>query len=467
MNETPHEPRERASLRGKGWEILRGSEPSGAPLPEDMFVRPQADEAQPAEDEAVLDRMAAPERAKLTASPAPPAEGHMADRPVAAEELPTRASAPVTGEEFETQPRVEAVAADRPQAILSYVPRPEVESLAPDSPEAMGEEAEAPIEEAEASGDMAVGFSVVSQPATGELEKEKAIIRPQDVRIDAGRLTPVSGPRAPARELFAEARAVAPSEELLEKFVTDERLEKLWSDIEALQEQIVRKVQGRRDLTDAYQKELLEASALLLQGRANYDDVRAILYRVRADLAREEKVQADIAKYKPPIIRYLLLAFILWLALMAVEPLVRQFMIDSGLDALSIIYHPTLFGMLGAIVYAYFTLNKHAIQLRDFDPAHLSWYLMNPVIGLIMGLLMTLVFTTGIVSTIGVGLLDQASESSMLGQYPFLLWVLCFLAGYNQNVVLRLLYRTFGFLRGRDSEEGRDQSPPSPTSSVR
>ena len=186
----------------------------------------------------------------------------------------------------------------------------------------------------------------------------------------------------------------------------------------------------------------------------------------KSDLAREDKVRRDIRRYKPQVLAYILVAFVLWLVLMTLEPLFRQFMTEVvGLEALGLIYHPTLFGMLGGIVNAYFTLNKHTIQQQDFDPSHISWYLMNPVIGLIMGLLMTLVFGTGIVSTIGIGVLET-NQAQMLGQYPFLLWVLCFLAGYNQNVVLRLLNRTFSLLRSQSDDEGDAARPASvpPTS---
>jgi len=112
--------------------------------------------------------------------------------------------------------------------------------------------------------------------------------------------------------------------------------------------------------------------------------------------------------------------------------------------------------VLGAILNAYFTLNKHTVRLYDFDPIHLSWYMMNPVIGGVMGLLMTLAFGAGIVSTVGLGALEQV-QPEVVGQYPFLLWVLCVLAGYNQNVVLRLLAR---LVRGTAKEEDEASARP-------
>jgi hypothetical protein len=286
----------------------------------------------------------------------------------------------------------------------------------------------------------------------------RILVRAQDTRIDVDRLAPAVSERPTARDLFGEERSVEPDTELLDRLVTDERLEELWDDLHALQAEVAEKVRGDRIPTDTYQQELLQASSLLLQSRANYDDVRAILYRVRADLAREAKVQQDIQRYRPQILIYLGFAFVLWVVLMALEPLFRQLMTDViGLETLSLIYHPALFGMLGGIVNAYFMLNKHAIQQQDFDAGHMSWYLVNPVVGLIMGLLMTLIFSAGIVSTMGVGTLEPGGP--MFGQYPFLLWVLCFLAGYNQNVVLRLLNQFFGLVDKADDEAPTDHPP--------
>lgn len=484
----PDEPRSRASVRGKGWEILRGGVPpvesvpavqEGA-VPPETSGEPEAPTLSPeqrAEDEAVLDWMAAPELSKLTVSRKPAPEAGEAALPVEEGEpggpVDATTALPASGAEaeYEALPSVEALVKDRPLPPR-YETRPEVEALVPPGPETMGdaglsaEDAGATVLETGQAAE--AGFAV--QPMGGVLdfpEGDAPIIRPQDARIDAGRLAPVT-PRLPVRDLFGDAQDVRPDDELLDRFVTDERLEKLWGELEALQDRLVEQVQGDRRLTDVYQKELLQASALLLQDRANYDDVRAIFYRVRADLAREEKVSREIARYKPQLLLYLFLAFVLWLVLMAIEPLFRQFIIGLGLEPFALMYHPTLFGMLGAIVNAYFTLNKHAIRLRDFDASHVSWYLMNPLVGLIMGLLMALVFATGIVSTMNVGVLEQPE---VLGQYPFLLWVLCFLAGYNQNVVLRLLDRTFSLLRGsgeseagdeEDAVERRSSSPPSP-----
>ena len=480
MSDNPQEARPRASLHGKGWEILRGS-----PLPEGAASGPLADEplyATPTTDTVPIDadserplesRMAAPELAKLHKSPRPAREKPQpttsaAEAAPAADMAAPEAATPgaPSANEYEALPPIEASNPNPPVRAPGYMIHPAVESLTPRTPEDL-DNLDSGTAGAADAGRISLAAVATSQPEPDVLPTSDVVVRAQDVRIDSAQLiTPAARPSAD--DLFGQSRELAPDRALLARLVTDERLDALWDELHQAQDEVLQRVQGDRTLANSYQQELLEATALLLQNRANYDDVRSILYRVRADLAREDKVRRDIRRYKPQVLAYILLAFVLWLVLMTLEPLFRQFMAEVvGLEALGLIYHPTLFGMLGGIVNAYFTLNKHTIQQQDFDPNHISWYLMNPVIGLIMGLLMTLVFGTGIVSTIGIGVLD-ANQSQMLGQYPFLLWVLCFLAGYNQNVVLRLLNRAFSLLRthpdDEDADDGRHASSPPSTS---
>jgi len=464
MSDSSQESKPRASVQGKGWEILRGSllpedAVPGALADEPLYATPTTDTTAPSTgvtvERPLESRMSAPELAKLHKSPAPAQteddEAQVAAESAAPESEPVEAVAP-SPSEFEAMPAIEASNPNPPVSAPGYMIHPDVEALTPQTPEDLDDLAIGPETN---EGD--VGGVVVATMPDGLQEPEvlsssDVLVRAQDVRVDSAQLlTPAARPSAD--ELFGQARDVAPDRDLLARLVTDERLDALWDELHQAQGEVAERVQGDRTLADTYQQELLEASALLLQDRANYDDVRSILYRIRADLAREDKVRRDIRRYKPQILAYIVLAFVLWLVLMTLEPLFRQFMAEVvGLEALGLVYHPTLFGMLGGILNAYFTLNKHTIQQRDFDPSHISWYLMNPVIGLIMGLLMTLVFGTGIVSTIGIGALES-NQAQMLGQYPFLLWVLCFLAGYNQNVVLRLLNRAFGLLRSQSDEE--------------
>lgn len=433
----------RASIRGMGWEILRGEAPpehyltglaeDDLPAEAPLLAEESRDEARSA---VILDRLAAPEYNKLHGQ-ATPTPMPRTDRQAG---LAEPSLLPQTSQEYEATPRIENALRGMLPARQTYEPREAVAYLTPDTPEDVG--------------DM-TGADALRLEFSPEDLAEAALLGLEPVPTG-----PVSSaPRPDSGDLFGNVQDVPPADDLLERFVTDERLDQLWGEVEALQATLAESTPGSRARFETYQKEVLQAYTLLLQNRANYDDVRAIVYRIRGELRQDAQTAAAIQQHRPRLLVFFVLSLVIWAGLMLLEPVFGRFVADTlDVRLLALLYHPTLFGMLGAILNGYFTLNKHMIHERNFDPVHISWYVMNPLVGAIMGLLMALLFGTGIVSTVGIGALAQEQA----GQYPFLLWVLCFLAGYNQNVVMRLLAWTFDQLRGADDEAGTSEeaSPP-------
>ncbi len=434
----------RASLRGMGWEILRGEAPpehyvAGLQEEDDQVEAPLLAET-PAERQGsaiVLDRLAAPEYSKL--------HGQMTPTPMPRTErqasLTEPAAAPqMSALEYEATPRIESALRGTLPALPTYEPRTAVAELTPDRPEDV----------------TAVGAAEGANLALSREDlAEAALLGLEPIPTGPAPFTPRPG----SGDLFGDAQDIPPADDLLDRFVTDERLDGLWGEVEALQADLAQATPGSRARYDTYQKEVLQAYTLLLQNRANYDDVRAIVYRIRGELRQDARSAEAIQQYRPRLLIFFVISLLIWAGLMLLEPVFGRFVTDTlDVRLLALLYHPTLFGVLGAILNGYFTLNRHMIHERDFDPVHVSWYVMNPLVGAIMGLLMALLFGTGIVSTVGISALAQEPA----GQYPFLLWVLCFLAGYNQNVVMRLLSWTFDQLRGADDDttSGGEASSP-------
>lgn len=447
----------RASIRGMGWEILRGESPpehyvaglpeedaqTEAPLLAETVGDPRAATGQLAgarqsDSAAVLDRLAAPEYSKLhgqtTPTPMPRTERQAS--------LTEPAAPPAAALEYEATPRIESALRGVLPARPTYEPRPAVAQITPDQPE------DVTTTSAAEGARLALSREDLAEAALLGLEP-----------IPTGP-TPTA-PRPGSGDLFGDAQDIPPADDLLDRFVTDERLDELWGEVEALQAALAEATPGNRARYDTYQKEVLQAYTLLLQNRANYDDVRAIVYRIRGELRQDARSAEAIQQYRPRLLIFFVISLLIWAGLMLLEPAFGRFVTDAlDVRLLALLYHPTLFGMLGAILNGYFTLNRHMIHERDFDPVHVSWYVMNPLVGAIMGLLMALLFGTGIVSTVGISALAQEPA----GQYPFLLWVLCFLAGYNQNVVMRLLSWTFDQLRGADDNTPTSGEASSPLS---
>lgn len=244
----------------------------------------------------------------------------------------------------------------------------------------------------------------------------------------------VFGPASPRDELELWLPPAPPSDpEQLARLVADASVMQLWRQIEALHEELINTVRGDRCDTDTHLKELRYASALLLAKRENYDEARAIYNRIRADLNRQRKVAQDIAAHRPWLLKY----YLVWGAVWAVVALTGQTVIErTGLfpaEGVPIVFYPVMFGILGALVSGYFTLERHTTHLRDFDPLHVSWYIFNPPLGAVMGLLMLLLYAIVNQDVLQPGAAEPMEQA--------VVWLLCAVGGMNQHAVLRHMFR--------------------------
>jgi hypothetical protein len=235
-------------------------------------------------------------------------------------------------------------------------------------------------------------------------------------------------PRQTSEELFPKTGRV--DRDLLNILVDDDKILKLSRQIEAMQEELAQNVSSDPTTSDEYQQELLRASGLLMASRSNYDDARAIVYRVRTDMNRRRKIEWDIRRYRPLLLDYYVGWGVALVVLFLLKELFAGVTEAVGVEVFAALYYPMLFGIVGAMISGYLTLERHTTRLRDFDPIHISWYLFNPLLGGVMGLLMFL-----LVSVANEDLLQQsASEPERAVAY-----LVCVGAGMYQNSVLRQL----------------------------
>jgi hypothetical protein len=249
---------------------------------------------------------------------------------------------------------------------------------------------------------------------------------------------PSSAPEPPAQTPAPSARVAAPPEAAAQTgdlaaspLVDDERLRKLALQIEAVQEELARRPGGDAQVALGYQEALAESSRLLAASRANYETVRAALYRIRTEINRQRKTEADIARYRPLLLNYL----VGWIIALGVLFLLKAMFAGVGeavgVPIVGALYYPLLLGIAGALLAGYLTLERHTTRLRDFDPIHISWYLFNPLLGGVMGLLAFLVAS--------IANEDLLRESAKEAEYA-ITYLLCVVAGMNQTPILRAVH---------------------------
>lgn len=445
MDAPNDERRPRATLRGKGRAILLGQRP----LPSEDIAPP--DQAPPVEREALsLD----PASLRLSAEETRALFDLRAPLPALDETLPLMPARPAAPPPRGPEP---APVAQRPAHAARVVP--EVEEALADLPDWLAGSGQADDLPVTAGRDNASAPSAAPDDAQPLAEREssapvRAAPASYETHPDVESLTPAapeawsSEPKAatPAEAEPAQApvppRAAAPETTVVEPpfpaseaaappLVDDERLRKLAAQIEAVQDDLARRPSGDADLVLGYQQALADASRALAESRGNFETVRATVYRIRTEINRQRKTDADIARYRPLLLNYM----VGWVVALGVLFLLKALFVGVGeavgVPIVGALYYPLLLGIAGALLAGYMTLERHTTRLRDFDPIHISWYLFNPLLGGVMGLLAFLV-----VSIANEDLLrDSATEAEYAMTY-----LLCFVAGMNQTPILRAVH---------------------------
>lgn len=267
----------------------------------------------------------------------------------------------------------------------------------------------------------------------------------------------VPPPRPPSRELF-RAEPEQPDGGLVKQFVTTARLRDLWLLMDTLQEEVIQKVRADRRSTDTYQQDLLYASSLLLQSPANYDDARQIVYRVRGDLNREKRVAEDSLKFRPVLLVYYGIWLIVVLLGSRLDPEFRAVMPDN-LPILKLALPPILFAALGALFNGVMALHEHTSIKRDFDPVYTSWYIINPFLGALLGMVVFVFFVVTGTSFTPNLINDQSLATA---PSPPATWLLAFIVGWQQNTAVKLLNGFLKLVTRDSSETARAERPTSP-----
>jgi hypothetical protein len=214
----------------------------------------------------------------------------------------------------------------------------------------------------------------------------------------------------------------------------------LSEEIDQLYRKTVDTVSENKALAERCQSTLKQARVLLQSASADPAGVEALLERVRATLARADRSVLASRRYGPPLAGYSVLWVIVLLLLMVFDRdaagwlgrLLGRPDLSSLVD-LAPYWACMMWGGMGAAAGALYGLYRHFAQ-RDFDSEHKIGYLVQPVLGVVVGALVYL--TVGaLFFAIGEG--QTYAASPITAAHPLAL--LSALAGFELRHAYRLL----------------------------
>lgn len=256
---------------------------------------------------------------------------------------------------------------------------------------------------------------------------------------------------------------VVEQEAMIKFLITDERVDELWRRIDAAEKRAV----GDNNLGSGERREALDnirgARNLLLGGKQNYEDALRYVVEVESDLTQATRLKSWSLSYGVMLLAY----NIAWLAglgvLLTYSKQVTTVFAGSGVDQTFFI--TVLCGGLGGVSGALRSMWVHIAKDRDFDPQHLMWYLINPILGAVLAIFAFWVAQLGLVTMSG------GTGSGATGNGVFVLYVLGWLVGFQQNVAYQLVEQAIKMIFKREdstkTQAGASEKPPSTSPEVK
>lgn len=267
-------------------------------------------------------------------------------------------------------------------------------------------------------------------------------------------------PPGPAAERNAPALAGerGSTKELLDMFVTSERLNALWHRADQASDLIngnVNSLDVARELLDQVQS----ARTLLLEKIENYEEAERAMseveYRIAyLDRTKEwSKSEAKKVAYYETVWAtaffllgiYLLTTYFQGIYLVFREP-ENSFL---SLTDMFISVGAILSGGLGGVLGAFYALWRY-VSKQDFNPIYKIWYYLQPIMGMPIGLFIFLFVKVGFNVTAGAVDVNVGN--------PFIVFLLALMAGFQQNVVYSIVRQVLHLFKLDDAEDVKKEA---------
>ncbi len=272
------------------------------------------------------------------------------------------------------------------------------------------------------------------------------ILMEQPMRVTAE----APGPETAAEPTIPEARPVTPTltrEEILQR-LSDERLQALSETIDRLYDELTRTLAHKEEVADRAFQALQQARGILwtrpedvVQAEYLVNQVRAIVNRYRLSEEWGRTYGFRLLVYETVFLLLFLGGFLaIQLGQTAIVAWITARLgpaADTTFTAVTVPFLTTLmWGGIGGVVGALYSLWWHVAQVQDFDRRYIMWYLVQPIMGFVLGGIVFLIISTGFLALQGT--LPSPEAARGIQMFPALVAAL---GGFRQKFVYELLER--------------------------
>jgi hypothetical protein len=202
---------------------------------------------------------------------------------------------------------------------------------------------------------------------------------------------------------------------------------------------------------------LQEARQILLESPENYVAAEYRIAQVRSTMSRTRESRAQSARLAPRVFVYEVVWLILFLlGLVFAAPLAGVFTRAGNITGATAsdlfpFWNTLMWGGIGGIIGALYALWWHVSDQQDFDRQYVMWYLVQPIMGVVLGGIVYLLLAAGF-------LVLQITPSDPNAGARLLPYLLAVLAGFRQNFIYNQFDRLVSLFAPSGNQNSSGQS---------
>lgn len=288
------------------------------------------------------------------------------------------------------------------------------------------------------------GYLLEHPVAVGEGAGLPTGVVPGEARVEAER------PEAIPPQISPEI-----SERTVLSRLGERRQQDLIERIDAMVVEAARILSVDRSLEEALRL-LREARDITLERPRQFDEAEYRVARVRAMLERKQNISRWSLIYGYPVLVYEVIWFVLLLGSFLFDHSLAVFIAHmtgatfSDMSKLSMehifpLWNTMAWGGIGGVVGSLYSLYWHAAVEQDFDKQYLMWYIVQPIMGLILGGIVYLIIAAGFLSvqvlTAQAATVTEAAQAMATPAVKAFHSVVACVAGFRQRFVYEMLDR--------------------------
>ncbi len=231
------------------------------------------------------------------------------------------------------------------------------------------------------------------------------------------------------------------------RYVGKERRENLDMQIERLYEDVARDLSVNKEDAEYALRTLSEAQDIILEDTRQYDEALYRVAVVKTMLARKRNLRRWSYTWGMSVFFYAVIWLAAFIAGFLATDILRAAMgdVSEGLMAVRGAWFSALAGGIGGIISILYSLYWHVAMKQDFDRQYVMYYLVQPIMGFILGALIYFIVVAGY-------LLFNVSDTAV-DTVTAIGIVVGFIAGFRQRVVFEMIDRIVKKLLPRSQDE--------------